>query len=86
MHVKKFPKCDLVIKGSVAVDLQGNRLGKGGGYGDREVAFMLQKNLITKDTPITTTVHDLQIAGKIPAEEHDLKVSIIVTPKKVYYT
>ncbi|MBC7130266.1 5-formyltetrahydrofolate cyclo-ligase, partial [Candidatus Bathyarchaeota archaeon] len=36
----KIPKPDLIVEGSVAVDLQGHRLGKGHGYGDFEITFL----------------------------------------------
>lgn len=35
--IEKLPRVDLVVEGSVAVDKTGGRLGKGGGYGDREI-------------------------------------------------
>lgn len=34
---QEIPRPDLVIEGAFAVDMQGNRLGKGGGYGDAEI-------------------------------------------------
>ena len=35
--LKNIPKVDFAVQGCVAVDRGGNRLGKGGGYGDREI-------------------------------------------------
>jgi 5-formyltetrahydrofolate cyclo-ligase len=82
-RIHKFPKVDLVVEGSVAVDKCGNRLGKGGGYGDREISHLLEEKAITMGTPIATTVHEVQILVKIPTEEHDEKINMIVTPKRV---
>ncbi|MBC7130410.1 5-formyltetrahydrofolate cyclo-ligase, partial [Candidatus Bathyarchaeota archaeon] len=62
------------------VDLQGHRLGKGHGYGDFEITF-LKKNF--GEIPIVTTVHDIQVVDKVPFEEKDQKISIIVTPTRV---
>ncbi len=80
--ITKLPKVDLVISGSVAVDLKGNRLGKGGGYGDREIKKARQLN---KGITVITTVHDMQVVKKVPTEKHDEKVDIIVTPTKIIY-
>jgi 5-formyltetrahydrofolate cyclo-ligase len=80
---QEFPKVDLVVEGSVAVDESGNRLGKGGGYGDREISYLFSKKAITTSTPIVTTVHELQIINKVPTETHDQKINMIVTPKRV---
>jgi len=56
--IEKIPHIDLAIIGSVAVDLKGNRLGKGGGYGDREIK--LAKNFGAK---IISNIHSLQIVS-----------------------
>jgi 5-formyltetrahydrofolate cyclo-ligase len=68
------------VCGSVAVNRQGVRLGKGAGYSDIEVALLQQANLITPTTTIVTTVHPLQIVdGELPETEHDFSVDLIVT-------
>lgn len=82
-RVDKFPKIDMVIEGSVAVDLNGNRLGKGGGYGDMEISHLFQEEVIDNKTPIVTTVHKIQIVDKIPVEEHDKQINMIVTPLNI---
>jgi len=82
-RIQKFPKVDLMVEGSVAVDESGNRLGKGGGYGDREISHLLEERAIMIGTPIVTTVHEVQILDKVPTEVHDQKINMIVTPKRV---
>ena len=82
-RIHEFPKVDLVVEGSVAVDRFGHRLGKGRGYGDREIVELLSKKAILTTTPVVTTVHEVQIIDKVPTEEHDQKISMIVTPEKV---
>ncbi len=84
--IKTIPKIDMVIEGSVGVDIKGNRLGKGKGYGDTEIKDLLNKKAINNKTPIVTTVHPLQIKEKIPTEKHDCKINMIVTPKNIIYT
>lgn len=82
-QIEKFPKVDLVIEGSVAVDIKGNRLGKGGGYGDVEIKRLFEENAINIETPVVTTVHEIQIVDNVPTEAHDQKINMIVTPKRV---
>jgi 5-formyltetrahydrofolate cyclo-ligase len=79
VELQDFPKPDLIVEGSVAVDLQGRRLGKGHGYGDTEIEILKRK---FGQIPVATTVHDMQIVEKVPFEEKDEEVSIIVTPTK----
>ncbi len=79
-------KIDLIIIGSVAVSRSGARLGKGEGYAEIEYAILREKGLISDDTLVITTVHELQIVDDIPVEEYDLPVDIIVTPSEVIYT
>jgi len=82
-QVKRFPKVDMVVEGSVAVDLEGGRLGKGKGYGDREISHLFRENAIDDGTPIVTTVHEVQIVGKVPKESHDRHINMIVTPDRI---
>ena len=81
--IKKIPKIDLVVEGSVAVDLTGGRLGKGGGFADQEISHLLKIKSITKDTPIVTLVHETQIIDEVPREAHDEKINMIVTPERI---
>ncbi|MFX1561981.1 MAG: 5-formyltetrahydrofolate cyclo-ligase [Promethearchaeota archaeon] len=76
-------KIDAKIFGSVAVDSFGGRVGKGGGYSDLESAILAELGLVTPQTPIITTVHDLQIVTeKIVMNPHDTPVDVIVTPTR----
>jgi len=77
-----LPPIDLVVTGCVAVAPDGARLGKGGGYFDIEWGVLSQVGLVSSDTPVHTTVHDVQVLGRgeIPMEEHDVPVDVIHTP------
>lgn len=81
--ITSLPNIDMVVEGSVAVDMYGGRLGKGGGYGDMEISYLKNNNLIGPDTPVITTVHEIQIIEKIPLETHDEKINMIITPERV---
>ncbi|XP_054721057.1 methenyltetrahydrofolate synthase domain-containing protein-like isoform X1 [Uloborus diversus] len=77
---------DVVIIGSVAVSLNGRRIGKGEGYADMEFAMMATMGAVNSNTPVITTVHDCQVMESIPDElfgEHDVPVDIIVTPTRI---
>jgi 5-formyltetrahydrofolate cyclo-ligase len=80
--VNELPEVDLAVEGCVAVDLKGNRLGKGGGYGDREIKMVRERN---EKAIVTTTCHSIQVIKEIPVEEWDEKIDIIVTEKEIYY-
>ncbi len=77
-------RIDLIVTGSVAVDRSGGRLGKGEGYAELEYAVLRELGAVDEDTPVATTVHDLQVVEKVPRGEHDLTVDIIATPTRLY--
>ena len=47
----------LVCGSSVAVNRQGARVGKGGGFSDLEFALLVEAGLIGTNTIVATTVH-----------------------------
>ena len=77
--VQEMPRPDLIVEGSVAVDMQGHRLGKGGGYGDVEISTL---KAMFGNVPVVTTVHDMQVVDSVPFDRKDEKVSVIVTPTR----
>lgn len=82
--LEEMAKIDLVVCGSVAVNRQGARAGKGGGYSDLEFALLTEAKKIDRRTPIVTSVHSLQIIDeKIPMTAHDIPLNAIVTPTEV---
>lgn len=78
--LRRLTEVDLVVEGSVAVDPFGARLGKGGGYGDREIE---EARMAGRGVKVVTLVHDLQVVDEIPQEDHDERVDVIVTPDRV---
>jgi 5-formyltetrahydrofolate cyclo-ligase len=83
--IEAVPSIDFVVQGAVAVDRIGNRLGKGGGYGDREIALLQDHNKISH-AKIAVTVHDIQVAEFLPQDPWDFTVDIIVTPTRILRT
>jgi 5-formyltetrahydrofolate cyclo-ligase len=75
---------DFVICGSVAVNRQGVRLGKGAGYSDIEIALLVEAGLVTPNTTIATTVHSLQVVDEqLPEAGHDFSLDVIITPDEI---
>jgi 5-formyltetrahydrofolate cyclo-ligase len=75
---------DLIVCGSVAVHKSGARLGKGAGFSDIEMALLTEAGLLSDDTTIATTVHELQVLDdNLPEEQHDFRIDLIITPERV---
>jgi 5-formyltetrahydrofolate cyclo-ligase len=83
-EIESFPFVDMVVEGSVAVDMSGGRLGKGGGYGDMEISHLVEVGSININTPVVSTLHDIQVIDDVPIESHDQKINMIVTPQNVF--
>lgn len=84
VDVDKMGRIDLIVCGSVAVNSDGARLGKGAGYSDIEVGLLVDAGLIGSWTTIVTTVHPLQVLDEpLPESRHDFRVDVIVTPDEV---
>ena len=80
--LRSLPQVDLIVVGSVAVSREGIRVGKGGGYSEIEYGILRSLSLVDEETPVFTTIHDLQIVDDAPREEYDLIVDFIFTPQK----
>lgn len=74
--IGELHKVDFVVEGCVAVDLDGNRLGKGGGYGDREIA---EARRLDAEVKVAVTCHSIQVVPYVPRSELDLPVNYIAT-------
>jgi 5-formyltetrahydrofolate cyclo-ligase len=82
--LESLPPIDFIICGSVAVNYDGVRVGKGAGYTDIEVALLAGAGLLKPDTTIVTTVHEQQVLDEaLPHQPHDFTVDYIVTPERV---
>ncbi|HEY2991021.1 MAG TPA: 5-formyltetrahydrofolate cyclo-ligase [Candidatus Binatia bacterium] len=84
VSLEQVKKIDLIVCGSVAVNLKGARVGKGGGYSDLEYALLRETKKVAAETPVITTVHPLQVVGgDIPMTEHDIPLNAVITPQDV---
>jgi 5-formyltetrahydrofolate cyclo-ligase len=82
--VEEIPEIDFVLCGSVAVNLSGARIGKGGGFSDLEYGLLIEESRIDDHTVVATTVHPMQILREhLMVLDHDLPIDMIATPRAV---
>lgn len=75
---------DLVISGSVAVNRQGTRIGKGGGFADLEYGLAAAVGVVKPETPVVTTVHGVQLLDEcLPSTQHGVPLGYVVTPAEI---
>ena len=86
VRILKDISVDIYAVGSVAVDLNGGRLGRGRGYDDLVYAILRELRVTREDTPILTIVHDIQIIDSVPMDVHDFPVDYIATPSRFIRT
>ena len=81
---EEIPEIDFVLCGSVAVNLSGARVGKGGGFSDLEYGLLIDAGRIDEHTVVATTVHPVQIVREeLQMTDHDLPVDLVATPHAV---
>jgi len=74
-------RVDLVVAGSVAVNEEGARVGKAGGYSDLEYALGREFGIVDDNTKTLTTVHPIQVVPyQIEMLRHDFPLDYIITP------
>lgn len=80
---EEIESIDLIVSGSVAVNREGARVGKGEGYSDLEFALLREFRVVNDDTTTVTTVHDIQVVDEsIPTSPHDVPIDRIYTPER----
>jgi len=73
---------DLMIVPALVFDLQGHRLGYGGGYYDR---LLRELASIKPSLPFVGLAYELQVVDKLPKTSRDVPVNILVTEKRVLH-
>jgi 5-formyltetrahydrofolate cyclo-ligase len=74
---------DLVLLPLVAFDEHGHRLGMGGGFYDRSLAFLRHRSHWRKPRLIGVA-HDFQCLPEVPADPWDISVSAVITDRQTY--
>jgi 5-formyltetrahydrofolate cyclo-ligase len=72
--VEAVARADVVLAPALAVDLAGNRLGRGGGSFDRALAR------VGPLIPLIALLYDDELVDRVPAEPHDVRVRAAVRP------
>jgi len=80
-HACPVVDLDIIFTPLVAFDIDGNRIGMGGGYYDRILAPWFQDK--SGPYPIGLA-HDCQLVNKLPIESWDVPLPEIITPSKRY--
>jgi 5-formyltetrahydrofolate cyclo-ligase len=84
IDLEEVPDLDFVLTGSVAVNLKGVRIGKGGGYSDLEYGLLSEAGKVDRHTVIATTVHPIQILREnLLFTAHDIPLDLVATPRAV---
>ena len=84
VYVAEMQPVDLVVSGSVAVNRQGVRIGKGGGFADLEYGLAAAAGILTPNTPVISTVHPMQVlAEDLPWTQHDVPLDFVVTVDEI---
>ena len=76
ISTETIDKIDMLIIPGIAFDLKGNRIGYGKGYYDRYLSSRKAKSKIG-------LAYEIQVLNKIPNNELDIPVDIIVTEKRI---
>ncbi len=74
---------DLLLLPLVAFDLQGNRLGMGGGFYDRTLAYLAQRSQWRKPH-LVGTAFELQHFDALPKQPWDIPLEAVVTERQYY--
>ena len=80
---RKTLSLDLILMPLVAFDLEGNRVGMGGGFYDRTLAFLRQKKFWHKPN-LLGVAYDFQKHEQLEANFWDIPVQAIATDKYLY--
>lgn len=74
---------DLICMPLVAFDINGNRLGMGGGYYDRTLAFLKQRHSWRKPH-LLGLAYEFQQQSSLPGESWDVPLNAIATEQCIY--
>lgn len=83
-QIRPIRTLDVLLMPLVAFDKKGERLGMGGGFYDRALAY--KKQGIHSGKPLLIGIgHQCQLADAIPTNSWDIDIDIMVTDKKIYH-
>jgi len=78
-----LPHVDAIVMPALAVDRRGHRLGQGGGYYDRALAYT---TAFRDGGPLRVAViNEEEFLTEVPHEEHDVRVDVVCTQAGVHW-
>lgn len=87
VEFEDMPELDLVVVGSVALDREGGRTGKGGGFADLELGIFRELGKLKAETTLVSTVHSSQVINQpLPMQAHDSPLDYVITEQGVTQT
>ena len=82
-HWVSARQLDVIVAPLVAFDEHANRLGMGGGYYDRTLAFLMQRS--SRRRPhFVALAFEIQKIATLPADAWDVRLDAVVTEKRTY--
>jgi 5-formyltetrahydrofolate cyclo-ligase len=80
---KKAQQLDLLLLPLVAFDSDGNRVGMGGGFYDRTLAYMSHRHHWKKPV-LMGLAHEIQKTDRLVSQHWDIPLNYIATEKQLY--
>jgi len=80
MHLAR--QIDVILMPLVGFDRNGNRIGMGGGFYDRTLAYLANKGAFQRPKLIGVA-HSLQEVQRLPVKEWDIAMQAIVTEREI---
>jgi len=82
---KTAGQLDLLLLPLVAFDEQGNRMGMGGGFYDRTLAYRRHRQHWKKPV-LVGLAHEIQKVDRLDSQNWDIPLDFIITEKQIYTT
>src|SRR3954463_287602 len=82
IDLEQVPQLDFILTGSVAVNLKGARLGKGGGFSDLEYGLLCEAGKVDRRTIVATTAHPTRVVREnLLMTAPDIPVNVLGAPR-----
>lgn len=85
-QLRRAQELDLILLPLVGFDARGHRLGMGGGYYDKSLAFLRNRNHWRKPHLLGLAYDFQRVDSSLPADDWDIPLAGIVTDRDMYLT
>jgi len=82
-HWRTARQLDVIVAPLVAFDLKGHRLGMGGGYYDRTLAFLMRRSC-SRRPHFVALAFEMQRTSSLPTGPWDVRLDAVVTEATTY--